>query len=83
MSSAHAVRRLRELRRRRRCCQTLSVNGDPLDLFDQPLLLDMIFLGTQKLCGGVDILFFFKVSFEKHPNGHEGHKTFAYFLDQK
>ena len=28
----------------------------------------MIFLGTPQLCGGVDILFFFKVSFEKHPN---------------
>ena len=27
----------------------------------------MIFLGTQKLCGGLYILFFFKVSFEKHP----------------
>ena len=30
----------------------------------------MIFLGTPQLCGGVDILFFFKVSFEKHPNKH-------------
>ena len=48
--------------------QTLSVNGDPLDLFDQPLLLDMIFLGTPQLCGGVYILFFCKVSFQKHPN---------------
>ena len=37
-------------------------------MFDQPLLLDMIFLGTQKLCGGLYILFFFKVFFEKHPN---------------
>ena len=50
--------------------QTLSVNGDPLDLFDQPLLLDMIFLGTPQLCGGVYILFFCKVSFQKHPNAH-------------
>ena len=50
--------------------QTLSANANPLDLFDQPLLLDMIFLGTPQLCGGVDILFFFKVSFEKHPNIH-------------
>ena len=48
--------------------QTLSANANPLDLFDQPLLLDMIFLGTPQLCGGVDILFFFKVSFEKHPS---------------
>ena len=39
-------------------------------MFDQPLLLDMIFLGTPQLCGGVDILFFFKVSFEKHPSVH-------------
>ena len=37
-------------------------------MFDQPLLLDMIFLGTPQLRGGVNILFFFKVSFEKHPN---------------
>ena len=50
--------------------QTLSANANPLDLFDQPLLLDMIFLGTPQLCGGVDILFFFKVSFEKHPTMH-------------
>ena len=39
-------------------------------MFDQPLLLDMIFLGTPQLCGGVYILFFFKVSFEKHPTAH-------------
>ena len=50
--------------------QILSVNGDPLDLFDQPLLLDMIFLGAPQLCGGVYILFFCKVSFEKNPNVH-------------
>ena len=49
--------------------QTLSVNANPLDLFDQPLLLDMIFLGTPQLRGGVNIFIFFKVSFEKHPNG--------------
>ena len=57
----------------RRFRQTLSVNGDPLDLFDQPLLLDMIFLGTPQLCGGVYILFFFKVSFEKHPSAGDLH----------
>ena len=51
-------------------CQTLSVNADPLDLFDQPLLLDMIFLGTPQLRGGVNIFFFYKVSFEKHPSAH-------------
>ena len=39
-------------------------------MFDQPLLLDMNFLGTPQLCGGVYILFFFKVSFEKHPSVH-------------
>ena len=66
------IRGRRRIRRRRRFCQTLSVNGDPLDLFDQPLLLDIIFLGTQKLCGGLYILFFFKVSFEKHPSGGPG-----------
>ena len=48
----------------------ISANANPLDLFDQPLLLDMIFLGTPQLCGGVYILFVFKVSFEKHPNHH-------------
>ena len=55
---------------RRQFCQTLSVNADPLDLFDQSLLLDMIFLGTPQLRGGVNIFFFYKVSFEKHPSVH-------------
>ena len=32
----------------------------------------MIFLGTQKLRAGLGFLFFFKVSFEKHPNGDGG-----------
>ena len=40
------------------------------DLFDQSLLLDMIILGTHQLCGGVNIFFFYKVSFEKHPSVH-------------
>ena len=53
---------------RRQFCHTLSVNADPLDLSDQPLLLDMIFLGTPQLRGGLNIFFFYKVSFEKHPN---------------
>ena len=48
--------------------QTLSVNANPLDLFDQSLLLDMIILGTHQLRGGVNIFFFYKVSFEKHPS---------------
>ena len=55
---------------RRQFCHTLSVNADPLDLSDQPLLLDMIFLGTPQLRGGVNIFFFYKVSFEKHPTQH-------------
>ena len=33
--------------------QTLSANANPLDLFDQPLLLDMIFLGAHQLRGWV------------------------------
>ena len=33
--------------------QTLSARGDPLDLFDQALLLDMIYIGTLQLPGGV------------------------------
>ena len=42
--------------------------GTPLDLCDQPLLLYMNFLGTPQLRRGVYVLFFFKVSFLKHPN---------------
>ena len=48
--------------------QSLSVDANPLDLFDQSLLLDMIILGTHQLRGGVNIFFFYKVSFEKHPS---------------
>ena len=65
----------------RRCvdfCQTLSVERDLLDLFVQPLLLDMIFLGTHQLRGGVYVLFFFKVSFEKHSNAHTAYKRAAF-----
>ena len=47
--------------------QTLGAFSNPLDLFDQSLLLDMIILGTHQLRGGVNIFFFYKVSFEKHP----------------
>ena len=50
--------------------QTLSVNANPLDLFDQSLLLDMIILDTHQLRSGVNIFFFYKVSFEKHPTVH-------------
>ena len=52
-------------------CQTLSVKRDHLDLFFWALLLDMTFLGTHQLRGGVYIYFFYKVSFEKHPNVHD------------
>ena len=50
----------------RHFCQTLSVNGDPLDLFVDSLLLDMFSLGIPLLRGGVGFLIFHKVSFEKH-----------------
>ena len=73
LASHHDCRRWfcrRRRRHRRQFCQTLSVNADPLDLFDQSLLLDMIFLSTPQLRGGVNIFFFYKVSFEKHPNHH-------------
>ena len=39
--------------------QIRSVNGNLLDLFDQSLLLDMIFLGTPQLCGGVYIVYIY------------------------
>ena len=48
--------------------QTLSAFSNPLDLFDQSLLLDMLFLGAPQLRTGLGFLFFFKVSFMKHPN---------------
>ena len=48
--------------------QTLSVNGDPLDLFNQPLLLDMIFPGITHLCGGVYISFFSETPWTFFPN---------------
>ena len=49
-------------------CQTSSVFSDPLDLLDHPFLLDIFFLGAPQLRAGVGFLFFYKVSFEKHPN---------------
>ena len=49
-------------------CQTSSVFSDPLDLLDHPLLLDIFFLGAPQLRAGVGFLFFYKVSFEKHPS---------------
>ena len=51
-------------------CQTLSVKRDHLDLFFWALLLDMTFLGTHQLHGGVYVFIFYKVSFEKHSNVH-------------
>ena len=56
-------------------CQTSSVFSDPLDLLDHPLLLDIFFLGAPQLRAGVGFLFFYKVSFEKHPNGSASPKT--------
>ena len=50
-------------------CQTSSVFSDPLDLLDHPLLLDIFSLGAPQLRTGLGFLFFFKVSFEKHPSG--------------
>ena len=50
--------------------QTSSAFGDPLDLLDHPLLLDIFSLGPPQLRTGLGFLFFFKVSFEKHPSGH-------------
>ena len=63
------------LRRRRRrfwvnFFQTSSAFGDLLDLSDHPLLLDIFSQGPRQLCTGLGFLFFFKVSFEKHPNEH-------------
>ena len=61
------------LRRRRRrfwvnFFQTSSAFGDLLDLSDHPLLLDIFSLGPPQLRTGLGFLFFYKVSFEKHPN---------------
>ena len=44
--------------------------GDPLDLSDHPLLLDIFSQGPPQLSTGLGFLFFYKVSFEKHPNVH-------------
>ena len=49
----HVADRSNAFRRRVDFCQTLSVERDLLDLFVQPLLLDMIFLGIHQLRGGV------------------------------
>ena len=54
---------------RRKFFQTSSVFSNPLDLLDHPLLLDIFFLGAPQLRTGLGFLFFFKVSFMKHPNG--------------
>ena len=56
-------------------CQTSSVFSDPLDLLDHPLLLDIFFLGAPQLRAGVGFSFFYKVSFEKHPNQHTTNST--------
>ena len=54
-------------------CQTLSVKRDHLDLFFWALLLDMTFLGTHQLHGGVYVFIFYKVSFEKHSNAQQNY----------
>ena len=51
--------------------QTLSALGDPLDLSDHPLLLDIFSQGPPQLRTGLGFLFSFKVSFEKHPTVHK------------
>ena len=57
------------LRRRRfNFFQTSSAFGDPLDLLDHPLLLDIFSLGPPQLRTGLGFLFSFKVSLEKHPS---------------
>ena len=69
------------LRRRRSCrfwvifFQTSSAFGDPLDLLDHPLLLDIFSLGPTQLRTGLGFLFSFKVSFEKHTNVHVFHES--------
>ena len=40
--------------------QTLSAFSNPLDLFDQSLLLDILFLGAPQLRTGLGFLFFFQ-----------------------
>ena len=50
--------------------QTSSAFGDPLDLLDHPLLLDIFSLGPPQLRTGLGFLFSFKVSFEKHTSAH-------------
>ena len=55
--------------------QTLSAFSNPQDLFDQSLLLDMLFLGAPQLRTGLGFLFFFNVSFMKHPNVHTVHRS--------
>ena len=59
---------LRRRRRRINFIQTSSAYGDPLDLSDHPLLLDIFSLGPPQLRTGLGFLFSFKMSFEKHPN---------------
>ena len=59
------------LRRRRfgdNFFQTSSAFGDLLDLSDRPLLPYIFSLYPPQLRTGLGFLFFFKVSFEKHPN---------------
>ena len=66
-SCLEGARRLRFRRGVIFSLQTLSAFSNPLDLFDKSLLLDMLFLGAPQLRTGLGFLFFFKVSFMKHP----------------
>ena len=47
--------------------QTSSAFSNPLDLFDQSLLLDMLFLGAPKLRTGLGFLFFSQSVFYETP----------------
>ena len=66
------------LRKVQKNCQTLSVNSNPLDLFVESLLLDMFSLGIPLLRGGVKVLIFHKVSFEKHSSAQSIFKWFEF-----
>ena len=60
--------------------QTSSAFGDLLALSDSLLLLDIFSLGPPQLRTGLGFLFFFKVSFEKHPNLHRLSQHYAFCM---
>ena len=57
--------------------------SNPLDLLDHSLLLDIFFLGTPQLRTGFRFLFFFKVSFMKHPSVHLLCSIYLYLYSSK